>query len=60
MTLFCFCYFSAQNYMTTIVSQTCYIKVGFNWGSGVSLDADRNVFLTCSHVLKGSESYAGM
>lgn len=45
--------------MSTMMSRVCYIAVGTNWGSGVSLDGDGSVFLTCSHVLKGSDISVG-
>ncbi|KAH3727675.1 peroxisomal leader peptide-processing protease-like isoform X1 [Dreissena polymorpha] len=38
-----------------MISQVCCVSVGSGWGSGVYLDLDLGVILTCSHVLRDIE-----
>jgi hypothetical protein len=36
------------------------VKLGPTWGSGVVINKDCNVILTCSHVIKDSHHYPGV
>ncbi|BFZ04262.1 hypothetical protein BsWGS_07301 [Bradybaena similaris] len=41
----------------SLLSSTVAVRVGSTWGSGIIIDRDKGIFLTCSHVVKDSRSF---
>ncbi|CAG5123658.1 unnamed protein product, partial [Candidula unifasciata] len=41
----------------SLLSSTVAVRVGSTWGSGIIVDRDKGIILTCGHVVKDSHSF---
>ena len=47
---------SACNILETAFASVVMVQYGRTWGSGIVIDADKGLLVTCSHVIRGHEA----